>query len=157
MAAETQWKWVGFLVVLLVLNFALRVGLGLGTLAPDLLVVAFLLLAREVKPGTAAGFGVLFGLLQGAVNYTVGATSVALALLGYLAARSREVIAGEGPVMLALYLLAGKWLYDALVYAGLATTGAQGPVSALLGLSLIGALYAALVGVAAVAAYRALP
>ncbi|HEX6041138.1 hypothetical protein, partial [Longimicrobium sp.] len=90
MTEGTRWQFVGFIAVLVVLYFLLRVGLGLGVLAPDLLVVALLLGARRMRAGWAAGLGFLLGVLDGAAHpMTMGAGAVALTVLGYLGARSR--------------------------------------------------------------------
>ena len=155
MTEGTRWQFVGFIAVLVFLYFLLRIGLGLGDWAPDLLVVALLLAARRMRAGWAAGLGVVLGLLDGAAHpLTMGATAVALAVLGYVGARSREALAGDSPILLLLYLFAGKWLYDVMVYLLLINQHIQGPVSGLLLGSPLAAAYAAAVGLAAAAAYR---
>ncbi|HEX2091161.1 MAG TPA: hypothetical protein VHG28_02120, partial [Longimicrobiaceae bacterium] len=53
--------------LLVVVHFVLRVGLGLGQLVPDLISLAVLLAARQMRPGWAAGLGLLLGILEGAV------------------------------------------------------------------------------------------
>ena len=57
-------------------------------------------------------------------------------------------------MLLALYLFAGKWLYDVIVYVLLIKPNLAGPVSTLLLGSPLAAAYAAAVGLAAAAAYR---
>lgn len=156
MTEGTRWHFVGFIAVLVALYFLLRVGLGLGALAPDLLVIALLLAARRMRAGWAAGLGFALGLLDGAVHpQTMGAGALALCILGYLGARSREALAGDSPVLLALYLFAGKWLYDLVVYLLLVRVNLSGPLSMLILGSPLAALYAAAAGLAAAAAYRA--
>lgn len=155
MTEGTRWQFVGFVAVLALLYFVLRVGLGLGALAPDLLLVALLLAARRMRAGWAAGLGFLLGVLDGAANpHTLGAGALVLSVLGYLGARSREVLAGDSPVLLASYLFAGKWLYDAGMYLLMLANESAGPVGTL-AFSLVAAGYAAAAGVAAAAAYRA--
>ena len=155
MTEGTRWQFVGFIAVLVVLYFLLRIGLGLGDWAPDLLVVALLLGARRMRAGWAAGLGFLLGVLDGAAHpMTMGAGAVALSVLGYLGARSREGLEGDSPVLLALYLFAGKWLYDVIVYLLLIKPNLAGPVSTLVLGSPLAAAYAAAVGLAAAAAYR---
>jgi rod shape-determining protein MreD len=156
MTEGTRWQFVGFIADLVVLYFLLRVGLGLGVLAPDLLVVALLLAARRMRAGWAAGLGFFLGVLDGAAHpMTMGAGALALSVLGYLGARSREGLAGDSPLLLALYLFAGKWLYDVIVYLLLIKPNLAGPVSTLVLGSPLAAAYAAAVGLAAAAAYRA--
>ena len=67
MNGSTGWGFRIFIAVLVVLHFVLRVGLGLDQLAPDLLVVALLLAAREIRAGAAAGFGLVLGVLDGSM------------------------------------------------------------------------------------------
>jgi cell shape-determining protein MreD len=157
MTEGTRWQFAGFITVLVVLYFLLRVGLGLGSYAPDLLVVALLLGARRIRAGWAAGLGLLLGVLDGAAHpFTMGAGAVALAVLGYLGSRSREALAGDSPFLLALYLFAGKWAYDGIVFLLLLERNMAGPVSTLLLGSPVAAAYAAATGLAAATAYRAI-
>ncbi len=155
MTEGTRWQFVGFVAVLALLYFVLRVGLGLGAFAPDLLLVALLLAARRMRAGWAAGLGCLLGVLDGAAHpHTLGAGARVLSVLGSLGARSREVVAGDSPVLLAAYLFAGKWLYDAGMYLLMVANESAGPVT-VLAFSLVAAAYAAAAGVAAASAYRA--
>lgn len=145
-----------FIVALVALHFILRVGLGLRQLAPDLLLVAVLIAARELRAGWAAGFGLVLGLLEDSVvPLFLGAGALVLSVLGFLGARSRDVVAGDSPAFLAFYLFAGKWLYDILMYMVVGSIGRAGPASALLLISPLAAVYAAAAGLAAVLAYRA--
>jgi cell shape-determining protein MreD len=156
MTEGTRWHFVAFITLLVALHFFLRVGLGLGWAVPDLLVVAVLLSARRIRGGWAAGLGVLLGVMDGAVlEYTMGASALALAILGYLGSRSRDVLSGDTPISLVLYLLAGKWAFDVLLFLLLALTSTAPPASALILVSPLAALYAAGAGLMAVAAYRA--
>jgi cell shape-determining protein MreD len=144
-------------VLLVVLHLILRVGMGLGQLVPDLVVIAVLLAARQMRAGWAAGLGLLLGMVEGAiVPETFGASALALALLGYLGSRTRDVFAGDSPVLLAFYLFAGKWLYDVLLYVILLVSARPGPASSLLLISPLLGLYAAAAGLAAYSAYRTL-
>lgn len=155
MTGDSRGKFAVFIGVLVALHFLLRVGLALGPYAPDLLVAALLILARRVRPGVAAGAGVGLGLLEGAVSYVIGPSSLVLAVLGFLGSRTRDTLSGDGPVMLVLYLFVGKWLYDVFLHAVLMLSDRAGPASSLLILSPIAALYAAVAGLAGIAIYRA--
>jgi cell shape-determining protein MreD len=157
MTEGTRWQFVGLIVALVLLHFVLRVGLGLGFYVPDLLTVALLLAARRMRAGAAAGLGVLFGVLDGAMNpFTMGASALVLAVLGYLASRSREVLAGDSPVLLVAFLGLGKYLFDLFLWGVLSSRALAGPASVLFTLSPLAALYAAAAGLAAVTVYRAL-
>jgi rod shape-determining protein MreD len=151
----TRWRFALFIAGLVVLHFVLRVGLGLGVLAPDLLVVALLLASRRMRPGGAAGLGFLLGVLEGSANPTVfGAASLALSVVGYLGSRSREWLAGDDPVTMVAYFFVGTLLYEALLYVLLALMGAGGSAMALAIPAVFASLYAAAVGLGASALYR---
>ena len=151
----TRWRFALFIAGLVVLHFVLRVGLGLGVLAPDLLVVALLLASRRLRPGGAAGLGFLLGVLEGSANPTVfGAASLALSVVGYLGSRSREWLAGDDPVTMVAYFFVGTLLYEGLLYVLLAIMGAGGSPMALAIPALFASLYAAAVGLGASALYR---
>jgi len=155
MADGTRWRFALFIAGLVVLHFVLRVGLGLGVLAPDLLVIALLLASRRLRPGWAAGLGFVLGLLEGSANPTVfGAAGLSLSVVGYLGSRSREWLAGDDPVTMVAYFFAGTLLYEALVYVLLAMMGAGGSPMALLIPAFFASLYAAAVGLGASALYR---
>jgi rod shape-determining protein MreD len=156
MAEGTRWRFALFIAGVVVLHFVLRVGLGLGVLAPDLLVVALLLASRRMRPGGAAGLGFALGLLEGAANPTVplGAHSLALAVVGYLASRSREWLAGDDPVTMVAYFFVGTLLYLVLLFLLLAIIGAGGSPMAIAIPAVFASLYAAAVGLGASALYR---
>jgi len=155
MMEGTRWRFALFIAGLVVLHFVLRVGLGLGVLAPDLLVVALLLASRRMRPGGAAGLGFVLGVLEGSANPTVfGASSLALSVVGYLGSRSREWLAGDDPVTMVAYFFVGTLLYEALLYVLLAIMGAGGSPMALAIPALFASLYAAAVGLGASALYR---
>lgn len=157
MTEGTRWKFLLFVVALVVLHFVLRVGLGLGYLAPDLLVVALLLASRRLRPGSAAALGFFLGLLEGSVNdFVFGRASLALAVLGYLGSRSREWLAGDDPLTLVAYFFAGTLLYSVLLFVLLAAAGAGGSLMALLIPALLASLYAGAVGLGASTLYRTL-
>lgn len=156
MRRHSRWALVGMVVALVVLHFVLRIGLGFGRLAPDLLVVALLLAAREMRAGWAAGLGLLLGILDGAVlPETFGQSALVLTILGFLGARSRDLVSGDSPIFLALYLFVGKWLFDILMYL---FSGAlfRGLAADLILVSPLAALYAAAAGLIVSALYRAL-
>jgi len=100
------WVLVG---VLFLLHFVLHVGLGIGREAPDLLTVALLLAVREVGPGTAAGIGLLFGLLEDSLSVLAfGANSVAMTIIGISGAFTRDLFVGDSRLFVVSYLFLGK-------------------------------------------------
>lgn len=129
------------------LHLLMQVGLGLGAWAPDLLAVALLLLAREIRTGRAAFAGLVFGLLEDAFSILAfGANTLTMTFLGIVGARSRDLFVGESFGFFFGYLTAGVWLRQSLhwLLAGQSVRGAAGEV--LLIQAPLAALYAALVG-----------
>ncbi len=136
------------LCLLPVLHFLLHVGFGMGRGAPDLLAVGLLLLAREVRTGTAAGIGFFLGLLEDAFSLLAfGANALACTLLGVLGSRSRELFVGESLLFLVSYLLLGTWLRAALHWVVAGDDVRRDATQALLIEGPMDAVYAALVGV----------
>jgi rod shape-determining protein MreD len=112
------WPFWALFVFLVALHFLLRLGLGLGPIAPDLLVVALLLAARRVRPGAAAALGLGLGVLRDSLSLMAfGAHAVTLTLVGFLSARSRDFLTGESLLFIAAYLFLWKWVHDAIYYA----------------------------------------
>lgn len=146
--------WI-FIVILVILHFVLRVGLGYNQLAPDLLVVALLLSSRQLTAGWAAGVGLLFGILDGAlVPSALGASALALTILGFLGSRSRDFFSEDNYFLYALYLFAGKWLFDVMLVVITGSIFREGG-SYLLVVSPLTALYAAAAGLISLAVYKA--
>ena len=135
------------MAALAVLHFFLRLGLGVGGWAPDLLTVALLVGVRGVGIGTGAGIGFAFGLLEDAFSILAfGANMVAMTVLGALGAQTRDLFVGESLQFYVGYLIVGKWLRDLIhwVLQGEAIRGEF--VQSMLIDGLPAALYAALVG-----------
>ena len=157
---EGTWRQqlLWFSLAMLLIPLILRIPVGVlewGSQPVYALGLVLLLAARRMRAGWAAGLGLALGVLDGAAHpLTMGAGAVALAVLGYLGARSREFLSGDSPVVLALYLFAGKWIYDVLMWVLLLRFNLSGPVTMLLMVSPLAAAYAAAVGLAAAAAYR---
>ncbi len=107
-----------FILILIAFDLALHIGLGLGALAPDLLTVAALLAARRLSGVKAAIVGLLIGLLADSIALVgFGASSIALVIVCFLGARTRDMFEGNSALFLGLYLFIGKWLRDAIWYA----------------------------------------
>ena len=155
MNGAARWGFWLFVVLLIVLHFVLRVGLGFQQLVPDLLVVALLLAARELRAGPAAGLGLLLGILDGAVvPFSMGASAVVMTILGFVGARSRDLFSGDNYLLLAGYLFTGKWLFDTLLFLVTGDMFRAG-ASYLLIVSPLTALYAAAAGLVGLSVYRA--
>jgi hypothetical protein len=142
---------------LVILHFLLRIGLGFGDLAPDLLLLAVLLAARELRAGPAAALGLGLAILEGAVvPFAMGALALVFTLVAYLGARTRDIFSSDSLILLAIYLFAGKWLADALLHLLAGRLIHPGGPSTLLLISPLTALYLALTGLLVTTMYRAL-
>lgn len=148
------WGYPLMVALLVVAHFVLRVSLGFGESAPDLLTVALLLAARRLRPSLGAGLGLVLGLLRDSLGVgSFGADALAMTVIGWLGGRSRDWFEGGTPLFLAVYLTLGAWAHHLLrtVLGGVPVDGSV--VGALLIGPVLGALYAAAAGVAAFMAY----
>ncbi len=155
MSGSRPWTFWAFIALLVIAHFTLHLAFGLGATAPDLLTVAVLLGARRLGGGAAAALGFALGLLRDALSLVAfGADAVAMTVVGFLGARSRDLFIGDSVVFVALYLFLGKWLHDAIYYL-VGGHGVNGDaVARLLIEAPLASLYAAAAGTAALLLYR---
>jgi rod shape-determining protein MreD len=112
-----SWRLWGTVAVLVALHFLIHLGIGLGREAPDLLTLALLIGVREVRMGTGAGFGFVFGLLEDSFSILAfGANTIAMTLVGALGARTRDFFVGESLFFVVSYLFVGKWVRDMVLW-----------------------------------------
>lgn len=137
----------GTVVVLVVLHFLLHLGIGLGREAPDLLTLALLIGARELRMGAGAGLGFAFGLLEDAFSILAfGANTIAMTLVGAIGARTRDFFVGESLLFVVSYLFVGKWVKDLLLWVAMGE-GLRGPFGeVVLVQASLSAAYVAIVG-----------
>lgn len=108
---------VAFLI-LVVLHFTLRPLLGWRA-SPDFLVIALLLVAIRVRPGTAAIAGFLLGIVSDSlVLTTFGLGALAMAVVGFAASWLKAVFFADDLVLNAFFFFLGKWLFDAILLVG---------------------------------------
>jgi rod shape-determining protein MreD len=147
---STRRVW-GVAALLILVHFALHVSLGFGEGAPDLLVVALLISARELDTGRAAALGFVLGLLDDAFSVLAfGANSLALTLVGMGGARTRELFVGDSWIFVTSYLVLGKWTRDLLHWVAVGEGLRESFVDTMLIQSPIAALYAGLIGLAVI-------
>src|SRR5690606_31639753 len=144
MRSPSLWVAVG---LLLLLHLLLHVGLGVGPWVPDLMTVALLVGAREVRVGTGAALGFVFGLMEDAFSLLAfGANTLTLTILGILVAGVRYLFVGGLVLFMVCYLAVGAWVRPTLhwIVAGAAVRDPM--LDALLIEGVPAALYAAVVG-----------
>lgn len=142
-----SWR-VGVAVPLLAAtHLLLQLGFGVGPRAPDLMAVALLVGAREVRVGWAAGLGLLLGLLEDAFALlSFGANAVTFTLLGILGARTRDFFVGDSVLFIFSYLAGGVWLRTLLHWLWSGSEIRGGFVDVVLLRGVPGAVYAAAAG-----------
>lgn len=146
------------LLLLLLAHLLLHVGMGFGSGAPDLFVVATLVAGRLAHVGIAAGVGFSLGLMEDAFSVlSFGSNAFALTVTGIAAARARDFFVGDSTLFLLSYFFIGKWIRDALSWVVSDSTVRDGFVEHLLIAAPIGGAYAAIVGLVVVVILRTRP
>ncbi|MCL7972268.1 MAG: rod shape-determining protein MreD [marine benthic group bacterium] len=127
-------RWAPDVIVvlgLLVLHFSLRRFLVGWPVMPSFLIGALLLGALRLRAGNAALFGFFLGLLEAAMGLEgMGITSFVFTLVGYLGARSRDLLFADARHYVFTYLFVGTWVAEAALM--LAMPGEAGLVGPLL-------------------------
>ena len=143
---------VGLVTGLLVaLHFFLRLGLGYGSIAPDLLTLGLLLAARELRTGSAAALGLFLGVLEDSFSILAfGGSSVAMVVVAIVGSRTRDLFVGDSVIFLVLYLVVGKWSRDLLQWLAVGEGIREPFVETMLIQAPTSATYLAVVGVIAV-------
>lgn len=138
---------------LVTLHFFLRLGLGYGSIAPDLLTLGMLVAARELRTGSAAALGVFLGVLEDSFSILAfGGSAVALAVIGVVGSRTRDLFVGDSMIFLTSYLILGKWSRDLLQWLVVGEGVREPFVETMLIQAPVSAIYLAVVGLIAVAA-----
>ena len=115
--------WVGF-ALLIAAHFAVR-PLVAARVNVDFLLIAVLFSAVRMRPGLAAIVGLCAGLMIDALAPSAfGAATVAYVLLAYVASRVKAVFFADHVALTGLFILLGKWAFDAM-YA-VASGGTRG-------------------------------
>lgn len=151
-----RYKFAAVLLLLVVLQFALRPWLGRDLrAAPDFLLLALLVYAIRARPGNAALAGFIVGLVSDSLTpVAFGSGMLASTVVGWLAAWGKAVFFAENLAVSAGFFFAGTLLRDALVLLwgghlhGTALFWQLAVWSVLMGLS------TALVGVAVLVGFR---
>jgi rod shape-determining protein MreD len=137
----------GTVAVLVFLHFLIHLGLGVGRKAPDLLTLALLIGARDLRMGTGAALGFVFGLLEDSFSVlTFGSNTIAMTVIGALGARTRDLFVGDSALFTVLYFFVGKWMHDLALWLLMGAALRESFLYAMLVQATLGALYLAVVG-----------
>jgi cell shape-determining protein MreD len=132
---------------LVLLHFLVHLGLGIGRQAPDLLTLALLIGARDLRMGTGATLGFVFGLLEDSFSIlTFGSNTIAKTVIGALGSRTRDLFVGDSALFTVLYLFVGKWVHDLVLWLVIGDALRESFWYAILLQASVGALYLSLVG-----------
>ncbi len=108
-------RFTAVMVLLLVLQFAVRPRLGDARFTPDFLLIAVLFLAIRTRPGIGAVAGFVSGISVDAVAPTAfGAAALAWTITGFLGGWIKVLVFAENVVMTALFVVAAAWLRDVI-------------------------------------------
>ncbi|MEK6253255.1 MAG: hypothetical protein N2B05_01025 [Gemmatimonadales bacterium] len=114
------WSADAFVVVaLVILHFTLYRFFGRWPAMPNLLIGGLLLAALRMRAGYAAFLGFGMGVLEAAMGMEgLGTLSLVLTLVGYLGARSRDLLFADARHYVFIYLFVGTWIAEvALILA----------------------------------------
>jgi rod shape-determining protein MreD len=101
-------------VVLVLLHYTLRPLLG-WRVGPDFLIIALLLVAIRVRPGTAAVLGLVMGIVADSLElHAFGAGALAMCCVGFAASWLKAVFFADDMFLNAFFFFAGKWAFDVL-------------------------------------------
>ena len=133
--------------LLIVLHYTLRPLLGWR--APiDFLVIAVLLAAVRIRPGSAALFGFALGLATDSLNASgFGASALAMAVVGFAASWMKAIFFADNLALNGFFFFLGKWGYDIVLTIVEQRLSGGDMVTQLLLWSPLGAVNTALAGI----------
>jgi rod shape-determining protein MreD len=98
--------------ILIVLHYTLRPLLAWRA-SIDFLIVALLLGAVRMRPGSAAVYGFLLGLLSDSLSVSgFGAAALAMAIVGFSASWLKAVFFADNLALNGFFLFLAKWVFD---------------------------------------------
>lgn len=99
-------------IVLVLLHYTLRPLLGWRA-SPDFLIIALLLVAIRVRPGTAAVLGLVMGIVADSLElHAFGAGALGMCLVGFAASWLKAVFFADDIFLNAFFFFLGKWAFD---------------------------------------------
>lgn len=112
--------------ILIVLHYTLRPLLAWRA-SVDFLIVALLLGSVRIRPGAAAVYGFLLGLVSDSLAVSgFGAAALAMAIVGFSASWLKAVFFADNLALNAFFLFLAKWLFDLIfLVAGHRSGGAE--------------------------------
>ena len=134
-------------VVLVLLHFTLRPLLG-WRLGPDFLLVALVVAAVRVRPGTAAVIGLLLGIVSDSIGTDpFGAAALAMAMVGFGASWLQSVVFADDLMVNFMLFFFGEWVFSIIFLFATRAAGTSPILAALLVWSPLRAGVTALFGI----------
>jgi rod shape-determining protein MreD len=134
-------------VILVVLHFTLRPLLAWRA-SPDFLLIAVLLIAIRVRPGTAAVVGFLVGIVADTLTLDAfGSTALAMSLVAFGSSWIKAVFFADDLALNAFFFFLGKWLFEIILLLTQQRAGGGELVIEMLVWAPLGAAVTALAGV----------
>lgn len=104
---------VVMVVALVILHFTLYRSFVRWPVLPNLLIGGLLLAALRMRAGYAAFTGFSLGVLEAAMGLEgLGTISLVFLLVGYLGARSRDLLFADARYYVFMYLFVGTWIAE---------------------------------------------
>jgi rod shape-determining protein MreD len=101
--------------ILIVLHYTLRPLLAWRA-SIDFMIVALLLGSVRLRPGAAAVYGLLLGLVADSLAVsTFGAAALGMSIVGFLASWLKAVFFADNLALNGFFLFLAKWLFDMIV------------------------------------------
>ena len=101
--------------ILIVLHFTLRPLLAWRA-SIDFLIVALLLGAVRLRPGSAAVYGFLLGLVADSLSVGgFGASALGMSVVGFAASWLKAVFFADNLALNGFFLFLAKWVFDLIV------------------------------------------
>jgi rod shape-determining protein MreD len=133
-------------LLLIVLHYTLRPLLGWRA-AIDFLVIAVLLAAVRVRPGTAAAIGLASGLCADSLTSSFGAGALAMTAIAFAASWLKAIFFADNLLLNGFFFLVGKWMFDIILVLSEQRLSGSDTVSQLLLWSPLAAFNTAVAGV----------
>lgn len=143
--------------ILIVLHYTLRPLLAWPKVSIDFLIIALMFGAVRMRPGLAALFGFILGLVSDSLSPgAFGAAALGMSVVGFGASWLKAVFFADNLILNGFFIFLGKWVFDLIfVIVGHRVHGAELLMQVVVWSSLSAAV-TALVGVLAIALLRPL-
>ena len=133
--------------ILIVLHYTLRPLLAWRA-SIDFMIVALLLGAVRMRPGAAAVYGFILGLVADSLGVTVfGAAALGMSVVGFAASWLKAVFFADNLALNGFFLFVAKWAFDLIFLAAGSMQGSSDLVMQIFVWSPLAAAVTAVAGV----------